>query len=155
MPSMIADESRANRAGDYGTRNRAALCSHQLESHTSLHAGATDDGDKNLRCGLRKQPRSGQAALPEEGLVKAKKSDNIALGLFRGVVVSSFLFCAVCGASLRNSQGRCVNGCCWTCHKLYCGMPEHKLDVEKSRDAEGARLVTALRESLAPPGAGV
>jgi hypothetical protein len=50
---MIADETRAYRGGDYGTRKRAALCSHQVESHTSLRAAPTQKDERFSAASLK------------------------------------------------------------------------------------------------------
>ena len=65
--------------------------------------------------------------------------------------MSNRLYCSVCGASLRSGGGgfRCSNGCCAACHQRHCSGAGHQLDAKKARDAEGIRLLAALRSDIA------
>ena len=42
-----------------------------------------------------------------------------------------------------------LEGCCAACHQRYCNGAGHQLDAKKARDAEGIRLLAAVRGDIA------
>ena len=47
-------------------------------------------------------------------------------------MVEQVLACVVCGAGFR-SYRPCGNGCCISCHALYCTLGIHTLELAKAR----------------------